>query len=107
MCKKFSIVLSKLNLIIVVHVLFFVIMGCATANDNEKEIDKDVISVLIIGSAEHPGPVLERVLELEKNGILQNVIVRESFPVQIEVTGPRSVIKKIKAMPKKVSPSFK
>jgi len=98
---------NKLNLIVITYLLFLVIAGCTLADDSEKVVGNDMVRALIIGSAEHPDPVLERVQELEKNGILQNVIVRESFPVQIEVTGPGSVIKELKAIPKKVSPSFK
>lgn len=81
--------------------------GCTGIDNGETEIGQEVVRVLIIGSAEYPDPVLEMVRELEKKGMLQNIIVRESFPVQIEVTGSRSVIKKIKAIPKKVSPNFK
>jgi len=89
------------------YLLFIVIAGCATAsNDTETAIDKEIVRALIIGSAEHPDPVLKMVRELEKKGILQNVIVRESFPVQIEVTGSKNVIKKIKAIPKKTLPTL-
>ena len=98
---------SKLNLIAITYLLFPVIAGCTLADDSEKVVANDMVRALIIGSAEHPDPVLERVRELEKNGNLQNVIVRESFPVQIEVTGPKSIIKKLEAIPRKVSPSFK
>ncbi len=98
---------NKLNLIVIAYLLLLVIAGCTLADGSETAVGNETVRVLIIGSAEHPDPVLERVQELEKKGILQNVIVRESFPVQIEVTGPRSVIKKLKAIPKKVSPSFK
>lgn len=99
MSKELDIISNKLKLF--TYLLFLVITGCTSSDDSETAIDKEVVRMLIIGSAEHPDPVLEMVQELEKNGILQNVIVRESFPVQIEVTGPRGVIKKIKAIPKK------
>ncbi|KEQ14105.1 hypothetical protein [Endozoicomonas numazuensis] len=39
-----------------------------------------------------PDPVLEQTLELEKQGILSNVAVMESFPVQITATGPVRVL---------------
>ncbi len=97
----------KLNLIVIASLLFQAIAGCSLADINGAPIDEQTIRVLVIGSAESPDPVLEMIQELEKKGILQNVIVRESFPVQIEVTGPRSVIKKIQAIPKKESPGFK
>jgi len=90
-----------------VYLSLIFISGCSGVDNDEAAVDQDVVRVLIIGSAEHPDPVLEMVRELEKKGMLQNVIVRESFPVQIDVTGSRSVIKKIKAIPKNASASFK
>lgn len=60
-----------------------------------------MIRALVVGSAEHPDPVLDKVMELEKQGIVQDVIVRESFPVQIELTGPESVINRLQEMPRK------
>jgi len=70
-------------------------------------IPEELHDVLIIGSAEHPDPVLERVRDLEKKGVLRNVIVMESFPVQIRVTGPKMVIEELQKMPRKISPNFK
>jgi len=90
-----------------VYLSLIFITGCTSVDSDETAIEQDVVRVLIIGSAEHPDPVLEMVRELENKGMLQNVIVRESFPVQIDVTGSRSVIKRIKAIPIKVSPGFK
>ncbi|NOX43781.1 MAG: hypothetical protein GXP19_08645 [Gammaproteobacteria bacterium] len=97
---------NKLNVFVVTYLLFLAIASCAFTDVSKAAISEDSISIHILGSAEHPDPVLEKVRELEKKGILQNVIVRESFPVQIEVTGPRSVIKELQAIPKKESPSF-
>lgn len=68
---------------------------------------EELYDVLIIGSAEHPDPVLEKVRILENKGVLKNVIVMESFPVQIRVTGPRAIIEVIQKMPRKISPNFK
>ncbi|VAW41765.1 hypothetical protein MNBD_GAMMA01-1447 [hydrothermal vent metagenome] len=98
---------NKLNLFAVVFLLFLAIFGCTSVDDSETTTGTEMVSGLIIGSAEHPDPVLEMVRDLEKEGVLQNVIVRESFPVQIEVTGPKSVIEKLQKMPRKVSPGFK
>jgi len=98
---------NKLKIIIIASLLFHAIAGCALADISGETIGGETVRALIIGSAEHPDPVLEMVLELEKKGILKNVIVRESFPVQIEVTGPTSVIKKLQKIPKKKAPSFK
>ena len=70
------------------------------------DADKEMVSALIMGSAEHPDPVLQKVLKLEKDGIIQHVIVMETFPVQINLIGPRNVIKQLESMPRKISPSF-
>jgi len=98
---------KKIKIIAIASLLFLVITGCSSVHDNETAVDNEIIRALIIGSAEHPDPVLKMVHDLEKKGILKNVIVRESFPVQIDVTGPKDVIKKIKAIPKEISPDFK
>ena len=103
----FDSISRKINFIVTLCIWFLVLTGCTLPDNSEEATDKEMVRALIIGNAEHPDPVLERVQELEDKGILQNVIVRESFPVQIEVTGPRSVIKTLNAIPKKVSPSFK
>lgn len=60
-----------------------------------------------MGSAEHPDPILEKVINLEKKGILKNVIIMESFPVQIRVTGPKDVIESLQKMRREVSHTFK
>lgn len=98
---------NKPNILLMGCLLFLAISNCSLADEQDVVTGNETVTVLIIGSAENPDPVLERVMELEKKGILKNVIVRESFPVQIEVTGPGSVIKKIQAIPKKESPAFK
>jgi len=98
---------NKFHVIIVVYLLFLAIAGCIFADDSKAGIGEETVSVLIPGSAEHPDPILDKVKELEKKGILKNVIVRESFPVQIQVTGPRSVIKMLQAMPRKESSGLK
>ena len=74
---------------------------------DEPAITEELESAVIIGSAEHPGPVLVLVQDPDKKGVLKNVLVMESFPVQIRLTGPKSVIKRLREIPRKVSPSFK
>ena len=98
---------KKIKMTAIAFLLFPVITGCSSVNDNETTVDNEIVRALIIGSAEHPDPVLKMVHDLEKKGILKNVIVRESFPVQIEVTGPKDVIKKLKAIPKEIPAEFK
>ncbi|MDH3978893.1 MAG: hypothetical protein OEU91_00090 [Gammaproteobacteria bacterium] len=67
---------------------------------------KDMISSVIVGSAESPDPVLERVMESEEDGIHENVVVMESFPVQIRLMGARYIIDELNAMERKRMPGF-
>ena len=55
---------------------------------------------LVIGSAQSPDPVLERVRELEQRGLVRDVVVQESFPVQIRLRASRRVIDELNAMPR-------
>ncbi len=57
-------------------------------------------SVLIIGSAESPDPVLTRVMALEKSGVVKDVVVQESFPVQIRLRAPKHVIDELNQIPR-------
>jgi len=54
----------------------------------------------IIGSAEAPDPVLTRVQELEKSGVVKDVVIRESFPVQIQLTASRKTIDELNKIPR-------
>jgi hypothetical protein len=56
--------------------------------------------VVIVGSAETPDPVLARVRELEKDGVVKDVVVMESFPVQIRLTATRKVIDELNKIPR-------
>ena len=55
---------------------------------------------LIVGSAETPDPVLDRVRELEARGVVKDVVVYESFPVQIRLSAPRRVIDELNRIPR-------
>lgn len=55
----------------------------------------------IVGSAETPDPVLERVRALEQRGLVTDVVVRESFPVQISLRAPPEVVEELERMPRK------
>lgn len=68
--------------------------------------ETELIDATIIGSAETPDPVLEKVLELEREGIISNVVIRESFPVQIQLQTTQKVINELKAIPRVISPEF-
>ena len=92
---------NQLNSCAIACLLFLSVSGCTAADDNLTNTDTKMIRALVVGSAEHPDPILNKVMELEKQGVVQDVIVRESFPVQIELTGPESVINKLQGMPRK------
>lgn len=57
-------------------------------------------SATIVGSAQTPDPVLARVMELKKSGVVKDVVVQESFPVQIRLRAPRNVIDELNGMPR-------
>ena len=66
-----------------------------------------LIDAVIIGSAEVPDPVLEKIIELEEKGVISNVIVMESFPVQIRIMATQQIIDELEAMPRVDSPAFR
>ncbi len=66
-----------------------------------------LIDTVIIGSAETPDPVLEKVIQLEKKGAISEVIVMESFPVQIRIKASQKIIDELEAIPHVVSPTFR
>jgi len=55
---------------------------------------------LIIGSAEFPDPVLTRVREMEKSGVVKDVVVLESFPVQIHLSASRQIVDELNKIPR-------
>jgi hypothetical protein len=55
---------------------------------------------LVIGSAEDPDPVLTRIRELETLGVVKDVVVLESFPAQIHLTAPKTIIEELNRIPR-------
>ena len=104
---EFCNMINKLKSVGIVFLLSLSLFGGTLVYTNGLPLTEELHDVLIIGSAEYPDPVLERVWVLEKKGVLRNVIVMESFPVQIRVTGPKINIEEIQKMPRKISPNFK
>lgn len=102
-----DIMINKLKSVGIIFLLSLSLFGGTLVYASDLPITEELHDVLIIGSAEHPDPVLERVRVLEKKGLLRNVIVMESFPVQIRVTGSKTIIEEIQKMPRKISPNFK
>ncbi|MDO6707565.1 hypothetical protein [Photobacterium sp. 1_MG-2023] len=74
--------------------LITMIQACSTAENAWER-------VMILGSAEANDPVLAQVESLEKKGLVKDVNVLESFPVQIWLTASEETIESLKAMPRK------
>ena len=92
------------NIIIILSASIFT--GCLMADSGDASAQQELISTVVVGSAESPDPILERVIELEEDGIVKNVIVMESFPVQIRMTAPRYIIDELNAMERKRIPGL-
>lgn len=74
------------------------------ADDGGDRVDQAWVTAVIVGSAEAPDPVLVWVKQLEREGKVRDVIVMESFPVQIRLTAPQHVIDELKAAKRKLPP---
>lgn len=80
------------------------ILGCTVANDGGASVDQEWISAVIVGSAESPDPILVWVRQLEREGKVKNVVVMESFPVQIRLSAPQHMIDELNAAKRKLPP---
>ncbi len=69
---------------------------------SEKLLSKEekLIDITITGSAETPDPVSERIFELERKGLVFNLIIRESFPVQIQMEATQQTIDELESIPR-------
>lgn len=74
--------------------------SCGNGNKPVAVNHEPMERTLIIGSAESPDPVLAKVRELEKAGTVEDVVVMESFPVQIRLRASRKVIDELNAIPR-------
>ena len=94
--------LNKQKAIFTASIMLLLLGGCNPGDTYSAEKKRGgKVTAVVVGSAEYPDPVLERVQELERKGIVEDVLVRESFPVQIEVTGPKAVIEELQSMHRK------
>ncbi len=99
----------KVTLSAVVMLSLCLLCGCAerteTVSEREDQATLQVasqsVTKTVVGSAESPDPILTEVQKLEREGVLKDVVVMESFPLQIKVTGPASVIEKLEKLPRK------
>lgn len=89
----------KNTLLLATFCLIF--LGCSQSEYNHNIQKEENVSAIIIGSAEHPDPILEKVRTLEQQGVLSNVVVMESFPVQISLTGPVNIVRELEMIPRK------
>lgn len=74
--------------------------GCGLDSKQTTAPQTPLESATIIGSAESPDPVLAKVMELEKRGVIKDVVVQESFPVQIRLRASKEVIDELNRMPR-------
>ncbi len=74
--------------------------GCGLDGNRTAQAQAPLESATIVGSAESPDPVLAKVMELEKRGVVKDVVVQESFPVQIRLRAPKAVIDELNQMPR-------
>ena len=74
--------------------------GCGLDRTQPTKNQGPLERALIIGSAESPDPVLVKVMELEKSGVVEDVVVHESFPVQIRLRAPQKVIDELNGIPR-------
>ena len=82
------------------YTVFVFLIGCTNAEE-PMDVNKDeLISTLIIGSAESPDPILKRIKELEQNGKIEDVQILESFPVQIHLKAQKDIIDELNNMPR-------
>jgi hypothetical protein len=68
----------------------------ATPSQSNEPMER----ALIIGSAETPDPVLTRIRELEKTGVVKDVVVLESFPLQIRLSAPKTIVDELNKIPR-------
>jgi len=83
-----------------VFIVLISLIGCDTADKAMNDNSDLLIDALIIGSAESPDPVLMKVEALEKNGIVKDVVILESFPVQIHLKATKEVIDELNSIPR-------
>ena len=88
-----------------IYCLVILLLACSSVLSNEAEQEAydrlKQVTVTISGSPEHPDPVLVRVQELEHQGVLTDVAIMESFPVQITFTGPLYALNELRKIPRK------
>ena len=78
----------------------FVLTGCNSDEKAPAVVSEPLEQAMIVGSSAHPDPVLARVMELEKSGVVKDVIVLESHPVQIRLRASKKTIEELNQIPR-------
>ncbi len=83
--------------------LIFLVSTLIACNESSTDATllHDLITVSIIGSAESPDPELERVQALEQHGLIHDIVVMESFPVQTQLKASQPIIDELNLIPRK------
>jgi len=76
------------------------VTGCVPDGKQTTMNNEPMERTMIVGSAESPDPVLTKVRELEKSGVVKDVVVLESFPVQIQLRAPKKTIEELNQIPR-------
>lgn len=79
---------------------FILLTGCMPDEKRPATNIESMERAMIIGSAESPDPVLTKVMELEKSGVVKDVVVLESFPVQIQLRASKKTIEALNRIPR-------
>jgi hypothetical protein len=74
--------------------LLALLISCTSHTDNGNLL----IKTMIKGSTESPDIVLKKIVALEKDGLIYNLIILESFPLQIHFEATQKVINEVKAI---------
>ena len=74
--------------------------GCTPDEKQPAMNNEPMERTMIVGSAESPDPVLTKVMELEKSGVVKDVVVLESSPVQIHLSAPKKIIEELNQIPR-------
>ena len=86
--------------IIFTLVALILFTGCVPDEKQTAMNNGPMERTMIVGSAESPDPVLTKVRELEKSGVVKDVVVLESFPVQIHLRAPKKTIEELNKIPR-------
>lgn len=78
--------------------LCMLLSGCTSTDKKMK--NSEWVDARIVGSYESPDPVLKRVEQLQRQGLVKNVIVMESFPVQIHLQASQKTIDELNRIPR-------